>query len=111
MWMIVNISFAQDWTYYNTSNSDIPSNNISSFSIKNDTIIVGTQNGGMAIFDQTNWTTFNTGNSVIPSNNVQKVIFNNKGIWIKCFVGIGDHYLVRIKNGDWKIWKNILNHY
>lgn len=109
MWMIVNISFAQDWTYYNTSNSDIPSNNISSFSIKNDTIIVGTQNGGMAIFDQTNWTTFNTGNSVIPSNNVQKVIFNNKGIWIKCFVGIGDHYLVRIKNGDWKIWKNILN--
>ena len=106
---IVHISFAQKWTYYNTSNSDIPSNNITSFSIKNDTIIVGTQNGGMAIFDQTNWTTFNTDNSIIPSNNVKKVIYNNKGIWLSCFIGIGYNYLVRIKNDDWRIWTNILN--
>jgi hypothetical protein len=88
MLFIADISIAQVWTYFNTSNSDIPSNFIRSFSIKNDSIIVGSQNAGMAIFDKTSWTVLNTDNSSIPSNNVEQVIYNNKGIWLKCFVGI-----------------------
>ncbi len=109
LFVISEISIAQDWSYYNTDNSEIPGNYIRSFSIKNDTLIIGTQNAGLAIFDQSNWEIFNVENSSIPSNNVNNVIHNDNGIWMNCFIGIGDHYLVRLKNDDWKIWENILN--
>jgi hypothetical protein len=73
-------SFGQsDWTLYNTTNSGIADNNITSIAIDaQGNKWVGTQNG-LSKFDGVNWTTFNMSNSQIPSNSINSVAIDSKG--------------------------------
>ncbi len=78
------------WTVYNTTNSGMPSNTITSLAVEDSGIIwVGTDNG-LIKFDGQNWITFDTSNSKIPSNNIFSIaIDNNNIIWIGTDNGLG----------------------
>jgi ligand-binding sensor domain-containing protein len=72
-----------NWTVYNTSNSGLPSNNISAIAIdRQRNIWVGTDRG-LAKFDGENWAVYNTLNSGLPSNNIGAIVIDEQGnIWI-----------------------------
>ena len=73
---------AQDaaWIYYNTSNSELPSDFVSWVATApNGDIIIGTYNAGLAIFDGTNWTVFDKNNSNIPFKDIRYVSTNKDG--------------------------------
>ncbi len=58
-----------NWTVYNTSNSGLPDNYVSSIAIDGSgNKWIGTWHGGLAKFDGTNWTVYNTSNSGLPDN-------------------------------------------
>jgi hypothetical protein len=67
-------------TFYNTVNSLLPSDNISSIAIdKWGNKWVGTSGGGLAKFDDKFWTIYNTSNSGLPDNNVHAIVIDEQG--------------------------------
>lgn len=68
---------------YSTSNSELPSNEISALIMDNSgRIWVGT-NKGVAILDGTNWTLYNTSNSILPHNWIYAFAIDNDGnMWV-----------------------------
>jgi ligand-binding sensor domain-containing protein len=68
-----------NWTVYNTSNSGLPKNWISSIAIdgKGDKWI-GTDGGGLVKFDGVRWTVYNTYNSKLPSNHVRAIAIDEQ---------------------------------
>ncbi len=58
-----------EWINYNTSNSSLPDNRV--LTIKFDTFNnkwIGTQYGGLVLFDGFDWIVYNTSNSGLPDN-------------------------------------------
>ncbi len=83
MGIITSDVFAQSWTFYNTKNSKIQSNNISSiFQDSNSNMWISSDFDGISKFDGKIWTLYNTQNSGILSNNVSQIIEDkNKTLW------------------------------
>lgn len=77
-----------DWTTYNTSNSGLPNNCVSSIVIdRQNNKWIGSSNAnlqaGLVKYDGSNWIFYNTSNSGLPHNSVFSIVidkFNNK--WI-----------------------------
>ena len=69
------------WTFYNTSNSGLPSNYVRAIVQENDSVYwIGT-NAGVAKFDGSNWTIFNTTNSGLPNNDVRSIVLDAGDVW------------------------------
>ncbi len=100
-----------DWVYYNTANSGIPDNNVTSISVGQDNHKwIATRAGGVARFDGNNWVVYNTNNSGIPSNNIHQVVIQGTDVWMftHVFSPQGDvtSLLIRFDGDQWSIWDN-----
>ncbi len=77
-------------TFYNSTNSDLPGVELTSIQIDaNNTKWIGTFDGGIATFDDSNWTVYNTENSGLINNKICSVAIdqqNNK--WIGTLGGL-----------------------
>jgi hypothetical protein len=85
--LYINVSLAQTWTVYNSSNSSLPDNFINSISLgwpDNNLKWIGTNNG-LVNFDGASWNIFNTSNSALPSNQV----YSTKVIYGRVWFGTG----------------------
>ena len=102
------------WTFYNTSNSELPSNYISGLAADtNGNVWVGTYpewdgnqsvGGGLVKFDGTNWTVYNTTNSALPGNYTFDLTTGKDGnIWMR-----SAEALVKFDGTDWTIY-NIMD--
>ena len=87
-----------NWTVYDTSNSDLPSDVVCSIAIDGSgNKWIGTGGWyehprGLALFDGTNWTVHDTSNSELPWNVITSIsIEDNENIWI----GASIHTLLR----------------
>jgi len=71
-------------TFYNTLNSGLPENLVSSIAIdERGTKWIGTDGGGLAKFDGTNWIIYNTSNSDLPDDFVWSLAVDGNGnTWI-----------------------------
>jgi ligand-binding sensor domain-containing protein len=78
-----------NWTRYDTSNSDIPNENIRSIDIDGSGFKwIGTWGGGLVRFDDINWTTYDTSNSGLPSIYVLSIAIDGDGTkWIGTYLG------------------------
>jgi ligand-binding sensor domain-containing protein len=74
----------REWIVYNTSNSNITSNNIYSLAIDNsDHLWIGTWGDGIGYYNGTEWISYNTENSGLHDNYVRGLAVNNDDeIWI-----------------------------
>jgi len=79
-----------NWTVYNTSNSGLPENAVSSIAIDAlDNKWIGTWNGGLAKFDGTNWTVYKWSNSGLPSDRVYSIAIDASGNkWVGAWGGL-----------------------
>jgi ligand-binding sensor domain-containing protein len=76
------------WTIYNTSNSGLPDNSVTSITSDANGIIWIATPSGLAVFDGTTWTTYTTLNSGLPSDNVRSIAMDGIGNkWIGTFGG------------------------
>lgn len=86
IFFLFNISFtqAQTFRFWNTSNSSIPTDNLSCLKIDNDGIIwIGSYFSGLIKFDGVNFSNFNTSNSPLKADWVNSIAmdkFNN--LWL-----------------------------
>ena len=72
-----------NWTVYNTSNSGLPNNEITSIAIDGSELSGLELAGGLAKFDGVNWTTYDTSNSDLPHNYVRSIAIDRNGMkWI-----------------------------
>lgn len=82
-------SQTQGWFTYDTLNSAIPANYVTSVQVDNQNAIwVGTINGLAKFEDFFNWTIWNEGNSDLPGNWINCIEFDNSGrLWIGTLAG------------------------
>ena len=101
------------WTTYNTVNSGIPTNYVTSVVIDlQGNKWIGTEpyydgstynGGGLAKFDGATWTVYNTSNSGLPSNNVKSIAIDGSGNkWIGTDAG-----LVKFDDTTWTVINNL----
>jgi len=78
-----------NWTVYNTSNSGLPSDDVTVVAIdKQGNKWIGTWWGGLAKFDGVNWTVYNTSNSGLPGDYVLAIAIDSAGNrWIGTYEG------------------------
>ena len=94
----------ENWTVYNTDNSNIPQNGVATVAIDkqdNKWIGYGFQGYGVARLSGTNWLIYNTTNSDLPHNDIAKIYvdrFNSK--WIGTYGG----GLARFNSGNWTVY-------
>ena len=90
---------------YSTSNSALPDNSIKSISFdKIGNTWIGTQNGGLAVYDGITWIVYNVSNSNIPDNYVRSIAFDTLGnAWIGTIGG-----LAKFDGTTWTIY-NMFN--
>ncbi len=97
-----NVVAQSAWITYNTSNSGILSNSISS--IKIDTQgnkWIGT-NKGLCKFDGTNWKTYTTSNSGLTNNTILSITIDDKGnVWMGTAIG-----LCKFDGTNWTSYKS-----
>ncbi len=88
------------WTWYHTTNSDIPNDYAWNVLIDpQDRVWVGTKYAGVAIFDGQTWTVLDTSNSPLPSDDLTCLALDHDGsIWIGTTKGIAV-----LKNEHWRI--------
>ncbi|MDZ7265107.1 MAG: choice-of-anchor D domain-containing protein, partial [candidate division KSB1 bacterium] len=95
---------SQYWTIYNTSNSGLPDNWVHCIAV--DAMgqkWIGTNNGGLAQFDNSNWTSYNTSNSGLPNNDVRAILIEENGNqWLGTFGG----GLARWNAAGWTIFNS-----
>jgi ligand-binding sensor domain-containing protein len=91
-----------NWEVYNTSNSGLPCDVVTSIAIdENGTKWIGTHSGGLAAFDGTYWTVYDTSNSDLPDNYVTSIAIDENGTkWIGT-IGGG---LAAFDGTDWEIY-------
>ncbi|HEY6907390.1 MAG TPA: hypothetical protein VI230_07960, partial [Ignavibacteriaceae bacterium] len=89
MWVGTNLGLCYfngtGWIVYNTDNSGLPMNNVSSIKIDAfNNKWIGTLGGGVAKFDDTNWIVYDSENSGLPaSNKVTDIeIIDGISIWV-----------------------------
>lgn len=91
-----------DWSLYDTSNSNIPSNLIFTVGIDNNDIIwIGYENDldeeGIGVFDGKNWKTYHSKNSDFNPFSVSDIVFdNNNNPWFATW-----NFLWSFKNNQW----------
>ncbi len=67
-------------TFYNTTNSGLPGNSVTSMALEgNGRKWIGTSTGGVVSFDGVNWTVFDSSNSALPENNITAVAVEGNG--------------------------------
>ncbi|MDX9977600.1 MAG: two-component regulator propeller domain-containing protein, partial [Candidatus Cloacimonadales bacterium] len=94
-----------NWEIFNTSNSQIPSNQINDLKVdKNNNVWICTANGGLAkLSDDMGWTIYNTTNSLLPVNDINTIEFddyNNK------WVGTKNGLLLLDADNNWYIFNS-----
>jgi len=89
------------WAMFDTSNSQIPANNMTSLFVKNNIIYAGTKKG-LGVFDgNSTWTIYNTTNG-LPDNYVNAVNYENGNLWV------GTNNGLAIFNGStWKYYNSL----
>lgn len=92
---------AQEWKYFNTSNSGLPSNLVYAIVIAPDsTIWIGTGNG-IASLKANVWTVYDTTNSPLPDPYITCLAVDSSNtLWI----GSGYAGVVRLKDGIWTVY-------
>lgn len=94
------ISVAQHWKNWNTSNSNLITNAINSIAIDANNNVWLATNLGVTKFDGTNWTNYNSINSPIPNNVCYSIATEGNIIWIGSVWG-----LVKFDGGaNWTIY-------
>jgi hypothetical protein len=86
-----------NWTVYNTSNSNLPSNYVTAIAIDGQgNKWIGTSEG-LVKFDGKNWTVYNTSNSGLPSDYVTAIAIDGQGnLWVGTSEG-----LVKFDGTNW----------
>ena len=106
VWIVNNSALllydGQNWTEFTTSNSSLPSNNITGFTDDGTNLYLATSDQGYVVFDGTNFTSFNTANSNLPDNNVLAITYSNNELWMVCS---GDN-LVKVANNQYFTFTN-----
>jgi ligand-binding sensor domain-containing protein len=93
----INANAGDNWTYYETMNSSIPTQKLNAVYAQTDnTIWIGTKEKGLMKFDLPDtWTTYNSTNSSMHSNNITSLAADLQGtIWFGNELGFG-----KIENG------------
>tara|TARA_B110000091_G_scaffold117907_1_gene127084 strand:- start:157 stop:498 length:342 start_codon:yes stop_codon:yes gene_type:complete len=83
------ISQSENWKIYNSLNSPLPNNKITSSVVDKNNKMFFASHEGLIVFDGYKWKTYNTKNSEIPSNKILNITvdnFNNK--WISTTNGL-----------------------
>jgi hypothetical protein len=94
------------WTFYSTSNSDLPSNSITSIAIDGSgNKWIGTDIG-LAQYHGTTWTIYTTSNSGLPHNDVHSIIIDGSG---NKWIGTNGGGLAVYKEGGIVSVKEIIN--
>ncbi len=77
-------SSSECWEILNTSNTNIPDNDLYAIHIDNSNIFwIGSQYNGVTRYDGTNWINYNTSNSALPNNYVRTIIQDlQENIWV-----------------------------
>jgi ligand-binding sensor domain-containing protein len=90
-----------DWIVYNTSNSDLPAEEVRAISIDGQgNKWLATWGGGIVKFDGTNWTPYNTSNSSIPTDYCISLYYDGQYFWVGTSLG----GLVRFDGINWTIY-------
>ncbi len=86
---LLQFSNNNQWSLYNTSNSNLSDNLIYSLFIdSNDKIWIGTYRYGLDQFDSTNWNHYNTCNSGVPDFEINAIKFDSQNnIWFDTWGG------------------------
>jgi len=94
-----NLPDTSRWVVYNKHYSNIPSNTVLCAAIdKFGYKWIGTDGGGLAMFDDRNWTVYNTSNSPLPDNRIQVIYIDENNVkWI----GTTNYGLVRFDDVTW----------
>ncbi len=101
-----------NWTVFDTTNSQLPTNKISALDFDSDgNLWVGTlavsledTSGGVAVYNGESWTVYQTDNSGLPSNNVLSIHVDNSDTkWIGTLSFEGDG-LAKLSNNSWEIY-------
>jgi ligand-binding sensor domain-containing protein len=98
-----------DFTKYNSVNTPMPEDFISSIAIDSkDNIWFSSsrwRQGGLVKYDNSNWTVYTPDNSELPVNLVQSItIDKNDDVWLALNEIVNDAYLVKIANNNWTIY-------
>ncbi|MCX6151810.1 MAG: PEGA domain-containing protein [Ignavibacteriales bacterium] len=90
------------WVNFKTSNSGLPSSYILSIAVdKNNLKWIGTDGGGLAVFDEKDWIIYATDNSPLPDNRINVLYIDDEdNIWI----GTTSAGLVKFYNNSWTIY-------
>jgi ligand-binding sensor domain-containing protein len=109
----------EDWIIYDTSNSGLPTNNISTLAFDSKNVLwvsaraEGTPNpvgtifgGGLTRFDGNTWITYNIDNSDLPSNTIWDIfVDHDDNVWsATCDGGLAKLEI----NNNWKVY-NVFN--
>ena len=90
-----------DWTIYNSTNSQLPSNAVLDIGIASDGSAWFATAGGLAHFDGLNWTLYTTANSGLPDDEVHAIaIASNGSIWAATGSGGAAHF----SGSSWTIY-------
>jgi ligand-binding sensor domain-containing protein len=72
-----------NWTIYNSSNSGLLSNSISSITIDGHGYLWIGHPGGISVFTGSNWKTYDRANTGFPANNIRSITIDQNGSkWI-----------------------------
>ena len=98
-----------DFTHYNSSNTPIPEDFVSSIAIDSkDNIWFSSsrfRRGGLVKFDGNNWNIYTPDNSILPVNSVNSIaVDKNSIIWLSQSETVNNTYLIRIEGDDWTLY-------
>ena len=90
------------WSVYNTSNSDLPFDQISDIRFRSDGIMwVNSKGNGLVEFNGDTWTTYDDSNSGLPSTQIEDIEIAPDGdLWI----GISSDEFIRYDGSTWKLY-------
>ena len=91
-----------NWTKYDTTNSQIPSNIIYDMEFDKVGNLWITSNKGLIKFNGSNWLTYNTTNSSLLENEILSIEIDESGI---IWLGLLDYGLMKFDGAKWKSYK------
>jgi ligand-binding sensor domain-containing protein len=102
-------SQTSEWAVYNTANSGLPYNGVTSLAIDEQGntwigtgIFGGYTGGGLAMFDGQNWKVYNTANSALPHNDLPVLTIDTHGnLWI----GTDGGGLAKFDGVNWTVYR------
>jgi ligand-binding sensor domain-containing protein len=91
-----------NWTVYNTSNSGLPDNWVTTIAIDiQGNKWIGTYGGGLAKFDGVRWTVYNTSNSGLPDDDVNAIAIDGRG---NKWIGTHGGGLAKFDGVNWTVY-------